>query len=36
VDRVRASSTIGSALVTAAIALGVFGLIFVITIIYIG
>jgi hypothetical protein len=36
VDRTRASSTIGSALVTAAIALAVFGLIFVITIVYIG
>jgi hypothetical protein len=36
VDRTRASSTLGSGLVTAALALAVFGLVFVITIIYIG
>jgi hypothetical protein len=35
-DRTRASSTLGSALATAAIAIGVFGLVFFIAIVYIG
>jgi hypothetical protein len=36
VDRNRASATLGSGLVTASIALAVFGLVFFIAIVYIG
>jgi hypothetical protein len=36
VDRTRASSLLGSGLVTAAIAIGAFGLTFFIAIVYIG
>ncbi len=35
-DRTRASSTLGSGLVTAAIAIGVFGFTFFVAIVYIG
>jgi hypothetical protein len=35
-DRIRASSVLGSGLATAAIAIGVFGLVFFVAIVYIG